>query len=260
VLSLFHGKDPCHASRIIARLSSCPELSRELTVTEPALIAAAPPAPVAATGVTPNQHRVDEEDWLGHRQSLIDGLSTQAIVAPSRLAHEPDASDEADAPPKPDPNNVTRRIRKGRGSSALGRAVHAVLQTIDLATLADLDTVSAAAARDENIPDLFDTIAKYVQNAAASTPVQQALASGRYWREVPIGVLLDDGSILEGAIDLLYELKGGSLSVVDYKTDHVGTAQVEQRAETYRLQGESYADALRRPAGTYGRPSSSLQH
>lgn len=249
VLSLFHGKDPCHASRIIARLASRPELSQELTIVERVPVPAAEPARVTFTGLTPEQHRAGEETWLAQRQSLIDGLSVQAIVAPSRLGHETDASVEADAPPLPDPNNATRRIRKGRGGTALGRAVHAVLQTIDLATLADLELLSAAAARDENIPDLVDTVSRYVQNAAASPPVQQALASGRYWREVPIGIVRKDGAILEGAIDLLYERPDGSLSVVDYKTDQVGSSQVDQRAEGYRLQGTAYAEALKHATG-----------
>ena len=35
-----------------------------------------------------------------------------------------------------------------------------------------------------------------------------------------------DGSILEGAIDLLYEQPDGTLVVVDYKTDRVTDAEV----------------------------------
>jgi ATP-dependent exoDNAse (exonuclease V) beta subunit len=83
-----------------------------------------------------------------------------------------------------------------------------------------------------------------LRNAAASAPVQSALASGRYWREVPVGVLLVDDSILEGAIDLLYEHENGTFAIVDYKTDRVHEQEVASRAESYRAQGEAYARSV----------------
>jgi ATP-dependent helicase/nuclease subunit A len=52
-------------------------------------------------------------------------------------------------------------------------------------------------------------------------------------------------SLLEGAIDLLYEDFDGPLVVVDYKTDRVSPAEVAALAEHYRTQGEAYALALR---------------
>ena len=124
--------------------------------------------------------------------------------------------------------------------------MHAVLQVIDLTTLADLDALATAAARDENIPDLVDTIAQYVRNAAASPPIQEALISGRYWREVPVGVTCTNGDILEGAVDLLYADAAGSLHVVDYKTDHITEAQIATRSDEYRSQGEAYAKTIER--------------
>jgi ATP-dependent helicase/nuclease subunit A len=242
VLSLYHGKDACHASRILDRLKVRPELSTQV-VLEPSVQAAATVSSATTNPMTPEQHRVEEERWLLRRQTLIEKLSDQHVLSPSSLGHEP-VHPEPDPPPEPDANNRTRRIRKGRGSSAVGRAVHAVLQTIDLATLANLDVLAEAAAREENVPGRLDDIQTYVRDAAASDPVRRALARGRYWREVPVGVLRDDGAMLEGAIDLLFEHAEGTLGVVDYKTDQVKQSQADTRTEGYRAQGEAYRDAV----------------
>ena len=146
VLSLYHGKDACHASRIVSRLRtrgpslrarcrwSCSRRGRRRVRAVGSAI---------GDSTTPEQHRDVENQWLAQRAAVIETLSDQHVVSPSSLGHEPDP------PPEPDSNNLTRRIRKGRGGSALGRAVHAVLQTIDLATLEYLDVLAHAAAREE---------------------------------------------------------------------------------------------------------------
>ena len=122
---------------------------------------------------------------------------------------------------------------------------------IDLATLAQLDALAESAARDEDVSVPSTIVKDYVRNAAASVPVQSALASGRYWREVPVGVLQVDDSILEGAIDLLYEHEDGTFAIVDYKTDRIGEHEVASRAESYRAQGEAYAQSVVAVTGTY---------
>jgi ATP-dependent exoDNAse (exonuclease V) beta subunit len=245
VLSLYHGKDECHALRILKHLGVRPELSRALEL-DPVPIASAVTCPakwVSSTADAAAQHRDSELAFLTRRESLIEQLANQRLVAPSALSHtlEPE---QPEPPPEPDPNIVVRRLRKGRGGSAVGRAVHAVLQVIDLATLAHLDTLAESAARDEDVLRSVDDVKDYVRAAAASTPVQSALASGRYWREVPVGVLQDDDSILEGAIDLLYEREDGTFAIVDYKTDRVPEHEVASRAESYRAQGEAYARSV----------------
>jgi ATP-dependent exoDNAse (exonuclease V) beta subunit len=115
---------------------------------------------------------------------------------------------------------------------------------IDLATLAQLDALAESAARDEDVSGSVDEVRDCVRKAAASVPVQSALASGRYWREVPVGVLQVDDSIMEGAIDLLYEQDNGTFAIVDYKTDRIGEQEVASRAESYRAQGEAYAESV----------------
>ena len=110
--------------------------------------------------------------------------------------------------------------RRGRAGTQIGRAVHAVLQTIDLATGDGVEETARAQAYAEGIPGRVDDIIRLSKVAVRSSTVWRAVESGRYWREVPVGVPIANGS-LQGFIDLLFETPDGDLVIVDYKTDSV---------------------------------------
>jgi ATP-dependent helicase/nuclease subunit A len=247
VLCLYHGKDASDAARIAAFLADRPDLSSQLEVPAPVgtpiVMAEAVEQPGAQ--LSPAEHEHAEREWLRQREALILSLSAQQVIAPSSLAHEPA---EPDAPQDFEDKVAIRRTNRGRGGSALGRAVHSVLQMIDLTTLENLDTLAEAAAADEGVHGRLARLKQHVRAAAASAPVQRALV-GRYWREVPVGIALESGALIEGAVDLLYEWPDGSLTVVDYKTDQVSESEVQARALQYRSQGAAYACALEQAAG-----------
>ena len=110
--------------------------------------------------------------------------------------------------------------RRGRAGTAIGRAVHAVLQTVDLATGDGADSLSVAQAAAEGVPALASDIERRVRQVLEAPSVKEAVVSGRYWREVFLAAPVE-GRVLEGFIDLLYEDAAGELVVVDYKTDGV---------------------------------------
>ena len=58
----------------------------------------------------------------------------------------------------------------------------------------------------------------------------------------------DDSVLLQGVVDCFIE-EDGELVVVDFKTDHVSRAQLDERAEHYRPQLEAYSMALTRVMG-----------
>ena len=58
----------------------------------------------------------------------------------------------------------------------------------------------------------------------------------------------DDAVLLQGVVDCFFE-EDGELVVVDFKTDRIGRAQIEERAEHYRPQLEAYSMALMRVMG-----------
>ena len=104
-----------------------------------------------------------------------------------------------------------------------------------------------AQATGENIPGRRQEIIALTQAALNSLVVRQAVAAGRFWREVPVAAPLGDG-VVEGFIDLLYEREGG-LVVVDYKTDAIDAPETAETAQRYRLQGGAYALAAQRATG-----------
>ena len=176
--------------------------------------------------------------WQQQRKELIAARSRPISAAATRLAQ--DAKEEQDVPDEP--------WRRGRAGTNIGRAVHAVLQVVDLRTGSDLEENVLAQAAAEGVPTQADEISRLVRGALDSSIVQRALASGRWWREAPVAGPIGDG-IVEGFIDLLFEEDDGFV-IVDYKTDSVRSEDAIERAMgRYRLQGGAYALALSKAAG-----------
>ena len=135
---------------------------------------------------------------------------------------------------------------KGRYGSAIGRAVHAVLQTVDLATSARLD--QAVAGHEQLVRQL-------AESGLASDIVKNATAR-QHWRETYVGTVQADGAVLEGYVDLVYREDDGALVIVDYKTDAVPSGAIASRVTYYKPQMDAYRTAL--AAATDARVSTML--
>lgn len=242
---------PTSAELLHARLADRPELAAAWDPPPLAPIAAERPATV----ITP----VDAAAWRSARARAMDGWRTAPVLSATALAAGiPDGSDrdtaqdpgipnssdrdsayDEDAPPRPP-------FRRGRAGTALGRAVHAALQTVPLDGSGDAAAVAAAQAAAEGVGDRADEVARMVSSALASPPVLEAVTSGRWWREVPVAAAIADG-LLEGFVDLLYQDADGQLVLIDYKTDRAP----DESSARYRLQLGAYAFAV---AQAVGRP------
>src|SRR5262249_30477703 len=118
----------------------------------------------------------------------------------------------------------------------------------DLREPGDLAGAIAAQCEAEAIPERSAEVHQLVDQAL-STPVVVAAASGRFWREVYACTPTEGGRLLEGYIDLLYRAPEGMV-IVDYKTAATNDpAELARRVEGYRLQGGSYALAVRQTTG-----------
>jgi ATP-dependent helicase/nuclease subunit A len=188
----------------------------------------------AADGITPDAHRDGEQEWLDRRREVLAARGTLRAETATGLAH---ADDEAGVPPEAGDDVATSR--RGRAATSLGRAVHAVLQVADLSGGEGIDALARAQAAAESIPERAAEVAALARAACATEAVRRAAAL-RHWREVPLGAPVG-GVLLEGFVDLLYELPDRRLVVVDYKTDAVRGAGIDSRMERYRLQGGVYA-------------------
>lgn len=138
--------------------------------------------------------------------------------------------------------------RRGRAGTSIGKAVHAVLQTVDLETQDGLDDIAKAQADAEGVPRRASEIAGLARRALSSSLVERARCSGHWWREVPVAAPLGRG-IVEGFIDLLFQEEDGFV-IVDYKTDALRSDdEIEKAMQRYQLQGGGYALALTEATG-----------
>ena len=136
---------------------------------------------------------------------------------------------------------------KGRYGTAIGRAVHGVLQDVDLATGRGLEALAERQAAAEGVSGRFQAVAGLAR-AALGTDVARKAAAAEHWRELFVAAPFGE-HLIEGYVDLVYRGPDG-LTVVDWKTDAVaGDDGVEAKLARYRLQGAAYAAALEAVTG-----------
>lgn len=139
---------------------------------------------------------------------------------------------------------------KGRYGSAIGRAVHGIMQSVDLATGAGLEDAVAAQCWAEGITDHADMVRDLARSLLQSDVVRRA-AAREHWRESYVATVQEDGTVLEGFVDLLYREDDGRLVVVDYKTDDVPVEAWPARAAFYAPQLRAYAEIVGRAVGEH---------
>jgi len=232
VVSLHHKANvQCHAARIAEHAH------RGGGVPFPFDDAAKPttaPLPASPPTISADEIARQRAEFISMReQALAAGSRVRAFTA-TALAHAEtlDGTFIEAGPP----------WRRGRAGTAIGRAVHAVLQ---VATPDDprLDALALAEATAEGLPDVASEVAALARAALAAPSVAAAHTSGRVRREVPVTAVVD-GALLEGVIDLLV-VDDDEITVIDYKTDAVHSAEaIDARARRYAPQLGAYAVAL----------------
>jgi ATP-dependent helicase/nuclease subunit A len=133
-----------------------------------------------------------------------------------------------------------------------GTLVHAVLATVPL------DALEAVIQRSTETNGRL--LAATREEVAAAAGVAKAVlehdlmrrvrASGRVRRETPVSWLQEDGTLIEGVLDLSFE-EAGVTRVVDFKTDH----ELAAGESRYRAQLHQYVSAV---AHATGRPASGI--
>ncbi len=181
-------------------------------------------------------------EWSAERMAALRDSSRTTTVAASALTDE----GEPDSEGGPDPGLQKRPQDldlppwlKGRYGTSVGRAVHGVLQTVELASGDGLEEAVAAQCEAEAVPGRAEEVRMLVLQALGAPSVLEAAASP-HWKEVYTCAPVD-GRLLEGYIDMLYRGPDG-LVVVDYKTAATSDPdELDKRVEGYRTQGASYA-------------------
>jgi hypothetical protein len=188
------------------------------------------------------------QTWLADREDALRRAAGRATVGATdiELPADPELDEEAEAGNDKHPRDLDLAPwLKGRYGTSIGRAVHAVLQTVDLATGDGLRAAAAAQAAAESVIGREDEVERLAR-AALSAPVVREAARCRRWRETFVATPVGERT-LEGYIDLLYRTDDG-LVVVDYKTAS-SSADLDARVAGYRAQGGAYAVAVEEATG-----------
>ena len=186
---------------------------------------------VVAPAAAPDLAWADVDDWAAERQRAFAAARFRPSVSATYLAGE------ADTDPGLDKGAVDLDLppwQRGRYGTAVGRAVHAVLQYADLRTASGIDAEAAAQCAAEGIIGMDATVAALARSALAAPIVRRAVELPHH-RELfvaaPVG-----GRTVEGYLDLFVETDDGGI-IVDYKTDQwPDDAERADRMARYRRQ------------------------
>ena len=234
---------------------------------EAALDVAARPGAVAATALTdegaPDLARADDarsrpapscRPRSPRRASRRSSTSRRRLLADARDPGEPGGRRRRPGPAGADVDpGLQKRPRdldlppwlKGRYGTAVGRAVHGVLQTIDLATGDGLDDAVAAQCQAEAVPDRADDVRRLVRGRARRRrrcerpPRAAALAGG-------LRLHPDRRPAARGLRrPPLPRRPTASSSSTTRPSATADPAELDRRVEGYRLQGAAYARGRR---------------
>ncbi|MGH9209951.1 MAG: UvrD-helicase domain-containing protein [Acidimicrobiales bacterium] len=217
---------------------------------------AEPVASAVTAAPTPTSDEADRrpavppfEVWRRERGEALARSGRPRTVAATALTDEGRPDAEADPGLRKRPGDLDRPPwRKGRYGTAIGRAVHGVLQVIDLASGDGVEAAVAAQAAAEGVIG-HERHVRALVDAALQAPTVVEAAASPHWREIHVAVPLAGDSAIEGYVDLLFRRPSG-LVVVDYKTGPGSPDDdLDPLVERYRLQGASYALAVGQATG-----------
>jgi ATP-dependent exoDNAse (exonuclease V) beta subunit len=167
-------------------------------------------------------------------------ISVQAVTAASRGA----AGDD-----KVQVEVVARLHRERPGGRRFGALVHGILASVNLhATSAEIDAAARVHGRLVGATEPEIEAARHTVSAALAHPIMRRAASvvaGNLRRETPILLRREDGTLLEGVVDLAFREETADFSgwtVVDFKTDQ----EFELGRAEYTAQVALYSEAVKK--------------
>lgn len=199
-----------------------------------------------------------------------------AVSLPSKLTAtgikgrflDKEAAEEAEKLDKPKEKHVFERPNFAKEETALtaaerGVALHLVMQYIDFDKCYSIEGVSCEIKRMAELKIISEKQAKAVSpdkilkffDSALGKEIRQADALLREFKFsllTPASDYFTEGEgeeiLLQGVVDCCLE-KDEELTVIDFKTDYVTEENQKEKAESYRIQLETYAKAMERITG-----------
>ena len=219
----------------------------------------------------PARTEYDPGSWQSERDDSIQRRSFPQAVTATRIAKAVAPSDVEIE--DRDSESITDPIRHtGRGGTAFGSVLHAVLQgaleqmSPKLPLLSDvladdllsdlnpaIEQLAQQHAKDQGISASSEDIARLANRALRDPAVLAGMRAPRLWPEIPVAASIDTPRgpvVIEGIIDLLYQDNDGQLVILDYKSDRVDDdVAADAKLGDYRMQGVAYAAAVERATG-----------
>jgi ATP-dependent exoDNAse (exonuclease V) beta subunit len=203
--------------------------------------------------------RTRYDQWRLARQDARDGGKIPSIALATVRDWTADATHTLPASADPlvvsivNLTSVTPSDQERAGGSAFGLLVHTVLAQAPFeATESDLAAIAEVEAR---VFGLTNVDAAAAAGAVARVfshdlirRANRAAARGACRRETAVTCTLEDGTLIEGVVDLAFE-ENGRWQVVDFKTDReLDAAGEEQYRRQVALYGAAIAAATGQPA------------
>ncbi len=184
--------------------------------------------------------------WQQRHERIVENARSRQAVSAGAIAHGEVPLPEGLALPALPPglDKAARDLEKpawlkGRYGTEIGRAVHATLQTVDLATGEGLEGAARAQALAEGVAERAETVVRLARSGFEATATREA-AQVAHQKETYVGTVAGE-QVVEGFIDLLYTDDDGRIVVIDYKTD---AEPSDEMIAAYRKQLAVYAVAL----------------
>ena len=200
------------------------------------------------------------DEWMQNHEITIQKASSRSWITPSGLKSDSESLDtvhkEEEKPDQSLMSDPDLPYQRGRAATDIGSAVHAAVQRILEAPDADVGQVAKHEARKHNVSEHADEV-KQLTIATLNTPLLKrirAIPQQDIWIETPVAVRLDSAedqtaNILEGRVDLIYQIEDGTLGVADFKTDRSFNRSVQSMAQPYIPQLVAYAYAVQQATG-----------
>jgi ATP-dependent helicase/nuclease subunit A len=213
---------------------------------------------VDAAKTAANESEQDYAAWKRGRTDLLirasqPSISVQTATALARL----EASRQLVARPPVEVERIGRGDSERPGGRRFGALVHAMLASVDLDPDADAIQASAAVngrlvgATEEEVIAAVATVHATLEHPVLRRAAASAM-KGKIRRETPVLLTLDDGSLVEGVVDLAFREDSDEFSgwtVVDFKTDREFVAA----SERYSAQVSVYSAAIQAATGVPSR-------
>jgi ATP-dependent helicase/nuclease subunit A len=168
----------------------------------------------------------DLEQWLAERGELVGRAARGSLVITPSGAVDHEAFAAAGGG------------ESEKGTVSFGLAFHELMELVDIGS-GEAPAALCKTVAEKNHLGEGEELRLLAERALGSDLLKAVRTSGRFYREVPFTLNLEDG-YLEGRMDLIYE-EAGSWRIVDYKTDNVQPEQLDRRLGIYRPQGLLYA-------------------